>query len=67
VAAAILLAVVALDLWVLRRAGPPVPAPSAAGEVFNLLSVQVDEEPASAFVFQPNDSPLVLVWVERFP
>jgi hypothetical protein len=67
IAVAILLVVAALNLWILRRAGPPEPAPYAEGEVFSLLSVRVDQRPASAFVFQPNDSPLVLVWVERSP
>jgi hypothetical protein len=66
VAAAILLAVMAVNLWVLHRAGPPVPAPPAGGEVFSLLSVQVGQKPASAFVYQPKDSPLVLVWVEPY-
>jgi hypothetical protein len=36
-----------------------------AEEGFRIRSIQIDNEPAQAFLYQPSDSDMVFVWVEK--
>lgn len=65
--AAALFAAVAVNLWVLRGGrgiGTDAPAPSPADR-FDLNYVRIEGENANAFVYQPQNSDLIIVWAGK--
>ncbi len=64
---AALLAVVAVNFWVLRGGRSPemgAPAPSRPDR-FDLKYLKIDGEDANAFVYQPQNSDLIIVWAGK--
>jgi hypothetical protein len=64
---AALLAAVTVNLWILRGVRSPETEDSAVSrpERFDLKYVRIEDENANAFVYQPQNSDLILVWVGK--
>ncbi|MDW7762066.1 MAG: hypothetical protein SCM96_15675 [Acidobacteriota bacterium] len=66
-AAAVLVLVVSGFLMLDRLPTPAENGPPAADDGFRISYIKIGGEPANAFIFQPRESDMVIVWVERRP
>lgn len=66
-AAAVLALVVSGFLMLDRLPTPAENGPPAADDGFRISYIKIGGEPANAFIFQPRESDMVIVWAERRP
>lgn len=64
--AAAVLALVLSGFWLLHRLPPPDgPMVSAAEESFCISRIEIEGEPANAYIYRPRGTDMVIVWAER--
>jgi len=65
-AAACLLLIAALGIWIYRGITfRKSPLENNWVERFKINYIRIEEKPASVFIFQPKDSDMVIVWAEK--
>jgi hypothetical protein len=65
-AAAFLFIVLAGAVWLYLAVGPGKGSPEPPfAEQFQINSIEIDNQPAQAFVYHPRDSKTYFVWVEK--
>jgi len=65
-ATAFLLVIVVSAVWLYLAIGPGKERPEQSSiEQFQINSIEIDNEPAQAFVYHPRDSKTYFVWVEK--
>jgi hypothetical protein len=67
--AAMLFALAAAGFWLLRDSGREIPVADKIGppERFELDYIRVGGQPASAYVYQPQGTEMIIVWAEKNP
>jgi hypothetical protein len=64
--AACLTFVLLAGYWIAQRPGGSESViPSLTEEQFQINYIRVEEKPAGAYVYQPQDSEIIFVWAER--